>query len=62
MWTVWCVFQIAFVMDLVYLCSGSCHSFETNAVKAAFFPPSLTIRTHDMVKNVLLKQVSTEIL
>lgn len=56
------IFQIAFVMDLVYLCSGSCHSCETPVVKAGVFPPSLTIRTLDIVKNVLLKQMSTEIL
>lgn len=61
MQTVWCVFQIAFVIYLVYLCSGSCHSFENTAVEVGLFLPWLTIRTLDRVKNTL-KQVSTEIL
>lgn len=62
MQTVWYVFHIAFVVDLLYLCSSSCRSSETIAVKAGVFPPSLTIGTLDVVENTLIKQVSIEIL
>lgn len=62
MQTDWYVFQIAFVVDLLYLCSSSCCSSETIAVKAGFFPSSPTIGTLDVVENTLIKQMSIEIL